>query len=127
MKIVIQCAANKVPDAGSLKDANGQPVLFVANPDLAPPAEGCTYARPDDPASNGLTWRDLLVEYNNEYRRSGANPSGLLPAYQLYAPVHVPKIYRELVHQGRLSDTEIRHHLLSQRAQVQKTLHTGSV
>jgi len=86
MKIVIQCAARKDQRAGALKDANGQPVLFVANPDLAPPAEGCTYARPDDQAPNGLTWRELLVEYNNEYRRNGANPSGLVPAYKLYKP-----------------------------------------
>ena len=93
MKIVIQCARRKDQRAGSLKDANGQPVLFVANPDLAPPAEGCTYARPDDQAPNGRTWRDLLVEYNNEYRRNGANPSWLRPAYRLYAP----KIYRDLV------------------------------
>jgi len=93
MKIVIQCAGRKVQDAGALKDANGQPVLFVANPALAPPAEGCTYARPDDPAGNGLTWREFLVQYNYKYRRNGANPSGLLPAYQLYAP----EIYRQLV------------------------------
>lgn len=80
MKIVIQCAANKVPDAGSLIDARGLPVLFVANPGLAPHSETCIYARPDDPAGDGLTWRTLLVDYNT----TGENRLGLLPAYRLY-------------------------------------------
>ncbi len=89
MKIVIQCAASKVRDAGLLTDAGGTPVLFVANPRLAPHSETCIYARPDDPAGNGLTWRDLLVNYN----ASGENPSGLLPAYRLYRH----EVYRQLV------------------------------
>ena len=89
MKIIIQCAASKVPDAGSLTDARGTPVLFVANPGLAPYAETCIYARPDDPAGNGLTWRDLLVDYN----ATGANRLGLLPAYRLYRH----QVYGQLV------------------------------
>jgi len=93
MKIVIQCAASKVPDAGSLTDAHGTPVLFVANPGLAPHSETCIYAHPDDPAGNGLTWRDLLVEYNNEYKHTGANRLELLPAYRLYRH----QVYRQLV------------------------------
>jgi len=93
MKIVIQCAASKVPDAGSLTDANGKSVLFVANPALAPQSETCIYARPDDPAGNELTWHDVLLEYNKEYKHTGANRLGLLPAYRLYAP----QIYRQLV------------------------------
>ena len=89
MKIVIQCAASKVSDAGSLTDDRGRPVIFVANPALAPHSETYIYARPDDPATNGLTWRDLLVEYN----ASGKNRLGLLPAYRLYHH----EVYRELV------------------------------
>jgi len=89
MKIVIQCAARKVSDAGSLTDARGTPVLFVANPCLAPHSETCIYARPDDPADTGLTWRDLLVDYN----ATGTNRLGLLPAYRLYGH----QVYRQLV------------------------------
>ena len=103
MKIVIQCAASKDPGAGSLTDANGQPVLFVANPALAPPSGTCTYARPDDPAGNGLSWRDVLLEYNKGYERTGANPLGLLPAYRLYAP----SIYRQLVDRFGVSNVFI--------------------
>ena len=80
MKIVIQCAAKKDPDAGSLTDAHGTPVLFVANPGLAPHSDTCVYARPDDQAGNGKTWRDLLVDYN----AASENQLRLLPAYRLY-------------------------------------------
>ena len=80
MKIVIQCAAKKDSDAGSLTDAHGKPVLFVANPGLAPHSDTCVYARPDDQAGNGKTWRDLLVDYN----AAGENRLRLLPAYRLY-------------------------------------------
>ena len=93
MKIVIQCAASKVPDAGLLTDARGTPVLFVANPGLAPHSETWIYARPDDPAGNGLTWRDLLVDYNTDYNTTGENPLGLLPAYRLYCN----EVYGQLV------------------------------
>ncbi len=89
MKIVIQCAASKVPDAGTLTDDRARPVLFVARPDFAPPSETCIYARPDDPARHGQTWRDLLVDYN----ATGENRFGLLPAYRLYRP----EVYRQLV------------------------------
>jgi len=103
VKIVIQCAARKVPDAGLLTDARGKPVLFVANPALAPHSEACIYARPDDPAGHGLTWRDLLVEYNNEYKHTGANRLGLLPAYRLYEQ----QIYRQLVDRFGVSNVFI--------------------
>jgi len=93
MKIVIQCAASKVPNAGSLTDTNGKPVLFVVNPALAPRSETCIYARPDDPLGNGLTLREVLLEYNKEYKHTGANCLRLLPAYRLYGL----QIYRQLV------------------------------
>lgn len=80
MIVVIQCAARKRPDAGFLRNEFGDRVAFVARPDLASQQEGLIYARPDDPASNGRSWRDELVAYNE----SGRNPFGLLPAAELY-------------------------------------------
>ena len=81
MKIVIQCAARKDPNAGSLTNDNGCPVLFVADPEKAPPSHDHLYARPDDVAEAGNTWRELLIKYNN---REGNNPLNLYPAYKLY-------------------------------------------
>lgn len=80
MIVVIQCAATKRPSAGRLKSRDGRPVVFVANPAMAPVDDGCLYARPDDASQNGETWRALLSSYN----KSNANPLGLLPAYRLY-------------------------------------------
>lgn len=81
MKIVIQCAAKKDPNAGYLVNADGKPVLFVANPDQAPPSDTYFYARPDDLAENGRTWRELLIDYNNQAEN---NRLSLSPAYKLY-------------------------------------------
>ena len=81
MKIVIQCAARKDPSAGSLRTADGREVLFVAQPDLAPPEAICHYARPDDISDDGRTWRERLVACNAD----ADNPLNLLPAYRLYA------------------------------------------
>jgi hypothetical protein len=78
---VIQCAAKKQPDAGSLRTADGKPVVFVAKPDRIPPDGLHLYARPDDMSENGKSWRELLLEYNST---SHDNPLGLLPAYRLY-------------------------------------------
>lgn len=80
MIVVIQCAATKRPEAGHLKSRDGRPVVFVANPAMAPANDDCLYARPDDLSHNGETWRALLSSYNN----SDANALGLLPAYRLY-------------------------------------------
>lgn len=81
MIAVIQCAARKAKDAGHLITTGGKPVLFVADPAIAPNDDGVRYARPDDPANNSSTWRDELIRYNE----SGSNPLGLLPAWQLYS------------------------------------------
>lgn len=81
MRVVIQCAATKNPSAGSLLAPNGQPVLFVAQPDAAPKDGVRYFARPDDPADDGRTWRVHLLDYNGQ----PGNPQNLLPAYQLYA------------------------------------------
>lgn len=105
MKVVIQCAATKHPDAGFFKTANGVCVSFVAHPELSPPNSGCLYKRPDDPSDTaGMTWRDKLSEYN---LNDAGNPFGLLPAYQLYRPNKCPTIYRDLVGRCRAENVFI--------------------
>jgi hypothetical protein len=89
MIVVIQCAASKRADAGSLRTADGQKVLFVADPGEAPPVRGQHHARPDDRAEDGRTWREHLVAYN----RSGSNPLHLSTAFELYEN----PAYRQLV------------------------------
>src|SRR5436305_15257922 len=81
MIVVIQCAASKKPDRRSFFTASGKRVDFVADPQSAPFDRDVVYARPDDVAENGQTWRDELLEYN---RRGESNPLGLHPAYMLY-------------------------------------------
>ena len=94
--VVIQCAASKQPYAGNLKSENGQPVLFVANPEIAPKHSSVVYKRPDDPANSSQSYRDIVIEYN---RDPADNPLKLLPAWQLYKnPVYgqlVQKIWRQ--------------------------------
>lgn len=80
MIVVIQCAARKAPNAGHLVTADGKPVTFVAHPEIAPRDDG-VYARPDDDAGEGRSWREVLLVYNRESR---GNPLALLPAYRLY-------------------------------------------
>jgi len=80
MKIVIQCAARKHPSAGRLRTTAGRAVLFVAQPELAPPEAAVHYARPDDVSDDGRTWRERLVACN----AAADNPLNLLPAYRLY-------------------------------------------
>lgn len=97
MKVVIECAALKHPDAGRWRTALGEQVLFVANPQLcvSVPA-GMRYARPDDPCREKAgTWRDLLREYNER----SDNPYKLFPAAELYTPREraFHHLYRELV------------------------------
>jgi len=80
VKIVIQCAAKKRPDAGYLANSNGTRILFVADPENAPLYKDTLYARPDDIAEDGKTWRELLLDYN----KLEDNPLELSPAYKLY-------------------------------------------
>ncbi|MDZ4723532.1 MAG: hypothetical protein SGI97_06480 [candidate division Zixibacteria bacterium] len=91
MIAVIQCAASKRTHAGHLFSAGGKPVVFVADPEAAPDDPAHEYARPDDLASNELSWRQELLKYNEEVAKG--NPLGLLPAYQLYRR----EIYTQLV------------------------------
>ena len=81
MIIVIQCAASKRVDAGRLRSADGKPVMFVADPESAPADPAHLYTRPDDPSGRGGSWRQALLEYNQEPHD---NPLGLYPAWQLY-------------------------------------------
>jgi hypothetical protein len=84
--VVIQCAASKAQGAGHLRTPAGVPVTFVAHPEIAPVNDEHVHARPDDDCGSGKSWRDVLVDYNNN---PGGNPLGLLPAYRLYAnPVY---------------------------------------
>ncbi|MBL8386534.1 MAG: hypothetical protein JNM90_25845 [Burkholderiales bacterium] len=81
MNVVIQCAASKRVDAGCMRTDVGRPVVFVANPLAAPTSDVLEYARPDDVARDGRTWRELLLEYN---KAPGSNPLKLLPSVDLY-------------------------------------------
>lgn len=81
MIIVIQCAARKSPEAGHLRTRDGQEVLFVADPDVAPESSACAHARPDDVFDTGKPWRTVLRKYNAEPH---GDPHGLLPAWRLY-------------------------------------------
>lgn len=100
MIVVIQCAGSKRPDAGTLRTRGGQPVLFVARPEKAPLTGACVFAHPDDPADDGLTWRETLLAYN---QNPGSNPLGLHPAYELYRN----EIYRVLVKRYGVENTYI--------------------
>jgi hypothetical protein len=80
MIVVIQCAATKSPRAKRLHTVGGREVLFVASPADAPKQPDCVYARPDDLAGAGQTWRQFVSDYNQR----AENPLALLPAYQLY-------------------------------------------
>jgi hypothetical protein len=82
VKIVIQCAARKSPDASTFLTADGRCVLFVARPDQAPRQPGVIHVRPDDDAGGGGSWREHLLAYNGEPE---ANPLNFVPAYRLYA------------------------------------------
>ena len=81
MIAVIQCAARKQARAGRLQLSTGKPVVFVADPKAAPADDAVVYARPDDLADDGTSWRDVLKKYNAEQRD---NPLGLFQAYRLY-------------------------------------------
>ena len=97
---MIQCAARKQPDAGHLLTASGQPVYFVARPQIAPHQPNRLYARPDDLSNDGASWREHLLSYN---ANRGANPLHLYPAYELYQN----RAYRRLVDQFGVSNVYI--------------------
>ena len=94
LTVVIACAGTKAASRGHLTLGNGQRVKFVADPREAPRSASITYKHPDDVAHSGLSWRDVLVEYN---RAPARNPLGLLPAWRLYEPPPFPRVYSDLV------------------------------
>jgi hypothetical protein len=63
MIVVIQCAATKRANAGCFRNGQNR-ILFVADPLKAPQSDRYIYARPDDIAGGGASWRDLLVQYS---------------------------------------------------------------
>ena len=75
-------------------------VIFVADPDRAPPAKNIRYARPDDPSDNGESWRNVLLRYNHN---PGDNPLQLCPANELY----LNEAYRQLVDRFGITKTYI--------------------
>lgn len=89
MIVVIQCAGGKQENAGHMEDA-GRKVLFVADPASAPQSDSVIYKRPDDAASSGRSYRDMLEDYNRNRRAD--NPLDLFPAWELYTK----PAYREL-------------------------------
>jgi hypothetical protein len=99
MIVVIQCAGSKRHDAGRLKTTRGKPVSFVARPDLAPANDSLVYARPDDISDDGRSWREVLLEYNNDRR----NPLALSTAFELYRE----PVYRRLAHELTLQNLYI--------------------
>jgi len=81
MIAVIQCAARKRRDAGHLRRQDGKKVKFVADPAIAPADTEYVYAHPDEMSDTGVSWRQVLVQYNAS---PANNPYGLLPASELY-------------------------------------------
>lgn len=95
MIVVISCAGSKDANAGRLQTPDGNQVEFVAHPQLMQESRidpNLVYASPDDQSGFGVTWREKLEEYNEEFRRTGSNPHDLLPAFQLYKN----RVYRDL-------------------------------
>ena len=92
MNIVISCAGSKADRAGYMKTKDERCVKFVGNPaEVNSQRRDFCYARPDNEARDGETWREKLVAYNKPCKDE--NPFRLLPAYKLYKP----NIYTQLV------------------------------
>ena len=98
MKIVIPCAAGKVPVEcgdfnGFMRDSKHRSLIFVGDPKEAPNNGGLRYVSPDCNYKSNETFRNKLCSYNDKFKSRGYNPDNLLPAYKLYEN----SIYRELV------------------------------
>jgi len=83
-----------------MQTKDGEQVLFVAEPQLAPKCDNLLYAVPDAPSDTGPSWRELLVQYN---RDPGKNPLNLYPAYRLYGN----DAYKALVSRFGVANTYI--------------------
>ena len=97
----IQCAAAKSPSAGHFVSPNEGRILFVAAPECAPRDSAIVYRRPDECAPSGITYRQMLVDYNRHDRKD--NPFGLLTAWRLYKN----DTYRQLVEHLGISNVFI--------------------
>jgi hypothetical protein len=93
MIAVIQCAGTKQPHAGRLARNDGTQVKFIAHPNAARPKADLIYARPDDRSDRGVSWREVILEYN---KTPADNPLKLLPAWQLYRNDVYARLAREL-------------------------------
>ena len=91
---VIQCAAAKSRSAGHFVSPNEGRVLFVAAPERAPGDSAIVYRRPDECAPSGITYRQMLVDYNRHDRKD--NPFGLLTAWRLYENATYQRLTQEL-------------------------------
>ena len=95
--VVISCAGSKQANAGHWQSDSGRRVKFVARPAHAPSNGEYDFARPDDIANKGESWREKVSQYNDAYGdATGDNPLGLLPAWQLYKPRTDKLIYEQL-------------------------------
>ena len=121
MKIVIQCAARKHPDAKTFLAPGRGRVAFVARPDLAPRDKRAIHARPDDPSDDGRSWRKRLLDPADEildgpFLLSGARPTQLgreavvqgdLAKYRV--PHDEPTLSRDHDRLGIVPDRDQRH------------------
>ena len=95
--VVISCAGSKLANAGHWQSDTGRKVKFVARPAHAPSNGEYDFARPDDIANKGESWREKVSQYNDAYwDATGDNPIGLLPAWQLYKPRTDQLIYEQI-------------------------------
>ncbi len=91
--IITQCAGRKNNRCGFFRIEEQKKVEFVANPELVPiekKKKDLIFAHPDDIYKNGLTYREILTQYN--YSLKDKNPYNLCEALCLYAH----PIYKQL-------------------------------
>jgi len=75
--------------------------LFVSDPAAAPrPSGSIVYARPDDMSDRGMSWREVLLRYN---QNPGNNPLGVYRAGEPYAN----PTYRRIVNRMGAENTYI--------------------
>ena len=105
MIVVISCAASKSPQAGRIETPEGRRVEILAHPAGMPESKrnpNIVYACPDEASGYGMSWRQKLEEYNQQYCLNGENPWCLLPASKLYIPRKpYSSIYQRLVEKFR--------------------------
>lgn len=91
VKVVIQCAASKVADAGYMKNPEGTPIRFIDDPKSSPRSDVYIDLNPHDMITKNHSGLDILIRYNRDLYY--ANPFKLKKAYELYRS----GVYRDLV------------------------------